>query len=483
KFSFQDDITYANRFGTSAPEGRWSLDILEFLMRILFRGKIYSLPLFNGIIALIIIGCMTCLLIRLFEIKNCFVSGIMSAIFATMPSIVGLFGYMFMAYVWALAYFLTVLSFYFVQKNRGWKNFFISVGILVFALGMYQAVLAYSVSIIVLYMISEHLKKNDSSWKSFFVEGFYYLGYIVSGIILYVIVMKISTFALKTKVTGEQGVDTLGLTNLTDFWKRIIKAYMDFFIPRDNFPLSVKYIYLFMIFIVLCIAINLLIRVFKKDATLGIQLLVLMTIFPMASNFIDIMCDPNFTNIHIIMQYSQSLVYLAAVILIRDSRNYIIKLNSFLGGVFYKLCNVNIRICIMIGICIILLNSRFANICYMKMNYMQTQGISYFTELKMRIHMVEGYEETLSVAFINEHNKQTEQIETIEVKDANITPYYIDLINESRWLGFMNTWCGYAPNIIDDTESLSKDPIVQQMPNYPKKGSIRRIGDVIVVKF
>lgn len=43
-------------------------------------------------------------------------------------------------------------------------------------------------------------------------------------------------------------------------------------------------------------------------------------------------------------------------------------------------------------------------------------------------------------------------------------------------------WCGFNPEIVDE-EAYADLPEVQAMPHYPEAGSIRIIGDTVVVKF
>ncbi len=46
----------------------------------------------------------------------------------------------------------------------------------------------------------------------------------------------------------------------------------------------------------------------------------------------------------------------------------------------------------------------------------------------------------------------------------------------------MKIWCGFLP-VMKNAEEYEQLPEIVEMPNYPDAGSIKIVGDVLVVKF
>ena len=47
---------------------------------------------------------------------------------------------------------------------------------------------------------------------------------------------------------------------------------------------------------------------------------------------------------------------------------------------------------------------------------------------------------------------------------------------------FLSQWCGFDAEIVDEKEYRGI-PEIEEMPHYPDAGSIRIIGDTVVIKF
>ena len=94
---------------------------------------------------------------------------------------------------------------------------------------------------------------------------------------------------------------------------------------------------------------------------------VFVVFVPLAVNFIYVMCDPN--QVDGIMAYGEVMVFVYAVWLISrcmDGHRLVRRAGSA----------VVILVCVLA-----VMLARFDNLCYLKAQYMQTQGISYFTTL------------------------------------------------------------------------------------------------------
>jgi len=130
---------------------------------------------------------------------------------------------------------------------------------------------------------------------------------------------------------------------------------------------------------------------------------------------------------------------------------------------------------------------RFDNIAYLKANILQTQFISYYTNLISRIKSLEGYRDDMKIAYIKTgiggiHDKTVTVYP--EFEDVNIMPYHPSsyIIRYTSYPEIMRLWCAFNPEIVDGKLYESRED-VKQMPTYPNDGSVKIIDDIVVVKF
>ena len=142
----------------------------------------------------------------------------------------------------------------------------------------------------------------------------------------------------------------------------------------------------------------------------------------------------------------------------------------------------------MVGIFVIffmiLFYTKYANICYLKADYMQKQTISYFERLIVRIESLENYSIDMPVLFIDSKKEDKNLSHIPEFDIVTINPYAKNnIINEYSWREFMQYWCGYTPLNTNVNMDFYEDQRIMNMPTYPDDGSIRIIDNIIVVNF
>ena len=126
----------------------------------------------------------------------------------------------------------------------------------------------------------------------------------------------------------------------------------------------------------------------------------------------------------------------------------------------------------------------YSNMCYTKANFLVSQTVSYNTTLISRIKDTDNYKDTMAVCYINEFDKNENDVYLPEQFKKIYTNYYNinSLINNFAWQWFMMCYNGFKPKVID-SEKYNDDIRVINMPCYPDDGSIKIIDDVVVVKF
>ena len=68
KFSHHDDVAILFDMGTTVSSGRWMLQVLTWMETKFYGTVSTSLPLFNGILSLFLVGMVGGLLVRLLKI-------------------------------------------------------------------------------------------------------------------------------------------------------------------------------------------------------------------------------------------------------------------------------------------------------------------------------------------------------------------------------------------------------------------------------
>ena len=126
----------------------------------------------------------------------------------------------------------------------------------------------------------------------------------------------------------------------------------------------------------------------------------------------------------------------------------------------------------------------YSNMCYAKANFLVSQTISYNNTLITRIKTADNYKANMKVCYINEFDKNEDEIYLpSEFKKIYINYYFVNsLINNYAWKRFMAFYNGYNPEIVKE-DVYKYDERVINMPSYPDDGSIKIIDDVVVVKF
>lgn len=480
KISFHDDLhsLFGYALGSSYTSGRWAAEILQKLLEGIFGGRVYSLPLFNGFSTIVLTASISYLIILLLDIKGRTLHVLISGLLIVFPTVTSLFGYMFTTIFSQTAFLLVTLSVYLIFCDKGRILLPLAVLMSGFAIGIYQAVIPFMLTIVVIKVLRDTYEGKYRGWRPFILEGVYVAVYGILSLIIYLIGLKVSLWYHHAELTTYQGINTMQNTGILQYLARVRNAYYYFFFPpggaADMYPMSIRNIY-YVILVAICLMTLVIIGAsFKKNTVIGIQMILIAILLPLAVHFIYVMCDVKQTSIYSLMLYSQVFIFvyfiLCVEILVQEFGEKLIRVKSI---ILIMLLITNI------------LYARYANICYMKSEFQFTQLISYFTELRARITNTEGYKAEYPVAFLNEFEKNTEHLYiTSEYEGITIPPYSgNNWINNYNWSTFMYYWIGYAPEIYPNGADLLESSEVIFMPHYPDDGSIKVINEVVVVNF
>ena len=202
-----------------------------------------------------------------------------------------------------------------------------------------------------------------------------------------------------------------------------------------------------------------------------IILIGLLLIFPISVNLIVIMVPNGW--IYTLMVLSFFVILLVPIVLffeINASYKFIMHLKK-----------INIGFLSVIIIC----NMYFANVNYTKMYYSNRQVENYFATLVAQIRMTEGFNMDKKWAFVGTLNDYLLYDSMNTGKEFGGNASGKDLTSSYSWRSWLKAYIGYSIPYAyeDEIEVIKQTEEYDEMEYWPNEGSIKVIGDYVVIKF
>ena len=382
KYSVHDDIFGLFWSGSTISSGRWMLHVVGWLESMLLWDGQYSLPLFNGLFALVCLGAAACLIVWLLDIRRPLLCGALGCVLAAFPVIAGLFGYMFTLPYYMLAMLMMISAACLILRGNWWRK---GLGILLgcCSVGIYQAFVPLLLSLALIWdlkLLSERAEPAGFYVKTFLAQ----LLCVLAVMALYYAANRFFLAKFGLELNEYMGMNQQESTPLSAYLSRVKTAYGEFFlptrnVPADMYPMHAWYVYLAMLVLDAVMGALFLCRIGrdgktgKARALLGVLVLAL---FPLGCNFIYVMSD----RVHGLMTFSLvSQPVLFAWLLDRPllPRPGLRRAASAAAAAMLGLMGV--------------MDARFDNQCYLKAALQQQQAISWFTALAAQIRGTEGF--------------------------------------------------------------------------------------------
>lgn len=471
KISFHDDIGSLFSVGATYSSGRWFLGILGKIVSLLFGN--YSLPMVEGILTIFFIALSSVFIIDIFSLKDKMSCCLIGAIMSVFPTVFATFAYMFTAPYYYFALLLSVLSVYVVQQFK--FGFFPAVCLIACSVGIYQAFFPVSVSLFLGLLIMDAIQ-TEANVPAIVVRGIRYLLTLVSGLILYLLLTNLFCWLTGIPLSNYKGINSMGNLELSQIPILVKTAYVSWLalaLKIGSLACSrfANILYLFFNCTIVVVAMVNCMFIWKKDKFKAVILLLMFLLFPLAVNLIYVMSPEG---VNVLMTYSFVIAFILLVALAEKQKEY-------LSCIYSKVCKFSIS---GIVICLILIYIQYANVEYLRADFLQKQAHSYFTTLITQIKSTEGYTQgNMPITFVGSHSDIG--LDKTFLKNEYNTGVYPKelkvLINDYRWKEYMMKWCGYSAPIVDGKE-YSQLPEVQEMSTYPGNNSIKVINGVVVVK-
>lgn len=448
----------------------------------LTRGRIV-LPWLIGVLGLFWIAIAVYLIVRMFQMEKRIFVLLIAGICVTNPSLYATAAtYLHDFDANGFAILLAVSTVFMWERamavsQRKKKICILGAAALLMSLslGIYQSYVSVAITLIMLISVKNLLNRK----KSIEVLGQGLWAVVMLGVTagLYLIEVKIFSHVTGVSILNNESYNGLG--NMSEVlsgnvFLKIVDTYRSFVTPFKNLILTSEpqnLILAALALLMLCIfAISLL--GFRKLDWAGRGLMLMLgLLMPFGMNTSSFLSNGMF---HVLMQYAVWFVYLLALLLVcwlSLEKNVSERVKKVLG----------IAVCVCVAL-IIAENIQTSNTIYVKKNIESQATLSYMTRVSERMEEVDEYipGET-PVVFIGEY--------AVGASMAGFEKYeVITGVEYHSPITFYDTYKDYfryilgRPILLEDAGAFEMHEEVQQMPVFPKEGSIAMLDGTLVIK-
>lgn len=453
-----DDIEALFYKGATVTSGRWGLELSKLLL------PNWSMPWIYGLLTLLLIAVSVCIMLRVLEIRGWLSQLLLAAAVVSFPSLTGTYCFMFTSAAYGLAFFLAVLCVLLYQKG-GLRNAALAALSLVLCLSIYQAYIAITASLFVLLMIKGCLEK-EKSVRRIVLYGLKALAMMAAALAVYFAVTLL-VFSLTGSEFNTYVIDNVNSKeSLPGRVRMAYESFRDIFTFR-NYSLISSEIARYAHLILLGLTLVGFVLAGRGSRPLRWGLLaVLVLLLPLSINCMYLLMSPR--SIHTLVLYSFVCVYFLTALVLE-------KLPARPGLLARDL--TALLMCVIIAS-----NVYFANMTYLKMHLQYENANAFYVSLIAQIKETEGFDENSRVAIIGQQDNLLYPFP--EMSTEGLLGPSQDLVNIYSRESFFRRYLGFDVSFAsqEEAEALSRTAEFEQMAEYPYNGSLRKIGDYIVVK-
>jgi hypothetical protein len=462
-------------YGTGVESGRWLLTILGKLAQQITGN--YTLTWFNGVLFIAFLAVSVGFVVATFKLKSLKLGALIGMIFVVFPTATCTLLFRYTAPYYGLAILFAVLAVWVIGKIR--FAFFISAALTAMSLGIYQGYLPLTASLFVLLLLKQTLDE-DLDFLAMFKRGIFYCAAMVAGLVLYYVILQFSLRYYGVELLDYQGISGMGKLPLSDLFGVIMTAFSSYgaLVTEDYCSLAqtgllkIGYILAYVIFVAMIVT-----AIVGKKRRIGTvaAIVFLCAAFPLAGNLIVVMC-PN-SRIRTLMVYSMVILLWAPLLLMESMPPC--------PAVKKKLTSFSRKSVFAVILLAIFSYSYLAQVNYASQYYANRQMENYMNALVVQVRMTEGFDTEKKWAFIGKISDPLFKNRWLyaDVYNDNMdSEHLLNSYSREEWIKY---YFGYTVPLAwqSNVAELQKMEEVQNMPCWPNEGSIKVIGDYVVIKF
>ena len=481
-------------FGTSVTSGRYVLGALGGIYHLIFGS--YNLPFFNGVVCLLFVALAAKCLVSISDIQSKKIGIGIGFLFAVFPTTTSVLFFKFTAIFYGFALYLSVLAAKVLIKSK--HGFLLSALLSVLSLGIYQAYLPLTVTILIVYLIKRAIDSDNETFVSVFKTGLYYCLNIVVSLVVYKLVLDMTIYVCnyfiesqqeliaafangeavsKLSLNSYQGIDQMGKVTILSLFESIIQSVKSFFmLPfhdycslAQTFVLKISYAVFYLAstsLIIYTIIKN------KMKVPLVAIILLMWILFPVCVNLIVVMCPSS--EIYTLMVYAFIMV-LCTPLLLWESMP-IIK-NKKVYSFVKKGLSITFAL-------VIISYSVLLNLNYSKMYFYTRQAENYANSIVTQVRMTDGFDTNKKWVFVGDINDPLLKNDWDNVPSYGIPRTTQEMLNMYSRKSWFSNYVGYSiPFANNKADEIRKTQEFKAMPCWPDEGSIKVIDKYVVIKF
>lgn len=460
-------------YGLGVDMGRWFLEILgRFFDK---AGLNYNLPSVNGMLYISLLAVAAALLVSVLKIRSKVSAGLIGGLFVAFPTVTATMIYRYTTIFYGISAVMAVLAVWVFRKFRG--SLLVSAVLIALSMGIYQAYVPLTIALFVLQLICEGLR-GEADAKQLVLHGLADCLALVLGLGLYFVGSKISVALYGQNLVDYQGVSTMGAISVSQLPRLVLNALKavcclslrDYCGVANRALMRIAYLLLG----VSTVAMMLWIFV-KKIRNMGTCIItgLLLVAFVLAVGFVEVMVPDGW--IYTLMVFSFSLLACAPLAFLECLPEADKK----------KLTSLFRKAVILLVVLLVFFYGYYANVNYTAVYFAGEQIDNYLSGMILRTTMTEGFTTDKQWAFVGDIRDPLfggPWNDEISYTGLGFTEYLLNQYSRVNWI---ENYIGYdIPRADAGTiAALAQTEEVRAMPCYPNAGSIRVIGDVVVVKF
>lgn len=455
-------------YGSMLAKG-WEISLGRFLIPFsdLFRGTIV-VSILTTTLSLTALGFASIMLIEILKVKKTYIKILISILMAATPTISLTFMYAYTAFGYSLALLFAVLSVYFLNKEKNLKNIIIAIICIIATLGFYQAYLSYITALFAITFLFRIIESKKVNFKEFFTNVFI----IVSGMILYYIILIAITSILNINISSYSNGNTiLNIETFSNLFNSIKNTYITFynFYFTDKIFNNISWfrnilnLILFVLIMVNFVVIIIENKIYKSISKMLTIIFMFLT-YPIFTCSIELIAQSR--SINLLMASS---LYLPIVILLKQ--NELLK-----EKIFNNILNF---LSFFIGAIIIWTYILSNNATYVATDLYNKQMYSVGNSIIEKIRENDEIEKGMPVLITGKLDFSIQNDELLKLTNFDVTDVSI-----WSWQIFLQDNLGLGWNICDYSEDMSvtNTEKYKLMPIFPNDGFIKIINDKVVVK-
>lgn len=475
KLPNHDDISHLFSCTYGAESGRW------LLPTVLHLSGDFSTPWLNGLLSVFWLSVAACFVVELFRIRRPVFCVLTAVWMVAFPSVTSTLTYMFTADGYFLALAMACAAAFCAARFR--YGSLIGVLLIVCSMAIYQSYFAVSAALCVGVLLLELL--DGSRPRQVIGRAVRLFLTLLAGMLLYLLSVRISRLCVT--LTDYKGINTIGQISLSELPSLIAETYSryaDFFVktgaPLHSVALRVMYV-----LSAVCAGIQWIRIGVQRGFRVGSWALslLLLAAFLLAANIVTIM-SPTQTP-HLLMLYGLCLVPVLMLSLCEAAARAADSVIVW-KTVLHRICTLITALTLAWG------GGSYAvaaNQAYLKIDISFRSLNALSTRLLSAIEQTPGYYAGLQVVFVGHpasmlYGDPTPELSDFEWMGVFSVQDYLDTYTYPAYLKAYHGFTGEIHTVTSDVAiRLMEREDVQNMPAYPSDGSVRVIGNCVVVHF